>query len=65
MDRQTDGRTEGQIEFLPILQDFIPSWGRCPATLCDFKTAKKQDKGTADHMMPVGDWFADSPFRDH
>ena len=27
--KQTDGRTE----FLPILQDFVPCWGRCPATL--------------------------------
>ena len=47
----------GQMEILSILQDFVPSWGRCPATLCDFKTAKKQGKGTADHMMPFGDWL--------
>ena len=46
------------MEFLPILQDFVPSRGRCPATLCDFQTAKKQGKGTADHMMPFGDWFS-------
>ena len=53
MDKWMDRRTE----FLPILQDFVPSRGRCPATLCNFKTAKKQGKGTADHMMPLGNWF--------
>ena len=46
-----------QTEFLRILQDFVPCWGRCPATLCDFVTSKKQGKGTADLMMPFGDWF--------
>ena len=49
-DPQTDVRTE----FLPILQDFVPCRGRCPATLCDFTTSKKQGKGTADFMMPFG-----------
>ena len=29
-DRWTDGHTDRYIEFLPILQDFIPCWGRCP-----------------------------------
>merc|ERR1712242_435808 len=24
------GRTDGHTEFLPILQDFVPSRGRCP-----------------------------------
>ena len=28
-----DKRTDGQIEFLPILQDFVPCWGRCPKRL--------------------------------
>ena len=41
----TNGWTDGQMEFLPILQDFVPSRGRCPATLWDFITAKKQGKG--------------------
>ena len=71
MDRRTDGWTDGEtdgqmdgrmdvhIEFLPILQDFVPSWGRCPATLCNFKTAMKQGKGTANHMMPLGDLLYD------
>ena len=57
MDIRTDRWTDGRTEFLPILQDFVPSRGRCPATLCDFKTAKRQGKGTADHMMPLGDWL--------
>ena len=53
-----DGRTEN----LPILQDFVPYRGRCPASI---KIAKErnqektvgQGKGTADHLMPLGDWF--------
>ena len=49
-----DGRTDGQTEFLPILQDFVPCWGRSPATLCNITTSKKQGKGTADLMMPFG-----------
>ena len=52
-----DGRTDGRTEFLPILQDFVPCRGRCPATLLDFTTSKKQGKGTADLMMPFGDWL--------
>ena len=61
MDKRTDGRTE----FLPILQDFVPSRGRCPATFCNLKTAKKQGKGTVDHVMPIGDWFIPSPAAGH
>ena len=30
---QMDGCTDGHTEFLPILQHFVPYWGRCPATL--------------------------------
>ena len=29
---RTDGRTDGWTENLPILQDFVPYQGRCPAT---------------------------------
>ena len=29
-DRRMDVRTDGQTEFLPILQDFVPCRGRCP-----------------------------------
>ena len=29
----TYGCTDGRTEFLPILQDFVPCRGRCPATL--------------------------------
>ena len=31
--RLMDGRIDGQMKFLPILQDFVPYQGRCPATL--------------------------------
>ena len=53
-----DVRTYGRTENLPILQDFVPYRGRCPAT-AQFqpKNCIKQGKGTADHMMPLGDWF--------
>ena len=27
---RTDVRTDGRTEFLPILQDLVPCWGRCP-----------------------------------
>ena len=53
------------MEFLPILQDFVLSRGRCPATLCNLKTAKKQGMGTADHMMRLDNWFIPSPAAGH
>ena len=57
-DRWMDGRTDGRMENLPILQDFVPYWGRCPATAqLQTKNYIKRGKGTADHMMPLGDWF--------
>ena len=31
-DRRTDGWTNKHTENLPILQDFVPYWGRCPAS---------------------------------
>ena len=52
-----DGRTES----LPILQDFVPCWGRCPPTLCNCITSERQGKGTADLMMPLGVLFPPSP----
>ena len=55
----TDGRTNERTENLPILQDFVPYRGRCPATAqLQPKNCIKRGKGTADHMMPLGDWFA-------
>ena len=30
-DGQTEGWTDRQMENIPILQDFVPYWGRCPA----------------------------------
>ena len=59
--RWTDGCTDGRTESLSILQDFISCRGRCPATFCDFTTSKKQGKGTADPMMPFGNWFRQGP----
>ena len=57
-DGWTDGRTDRRTENLPILQDFVPYQGRCPATAqLQLENCIKQGKGTADHMMPLGDWF--------
>merc|ERR1711895_315254 len=58
MDGRTGGQTDGRTENLPILQDFVPYQGRCPAT-AQFKPKNyiKRGKGTADHMMPLGNWF--------
>ena len=51
MDRRTDVRTEN----LPILQDFVPYWGCCPAAAqLQPKNCIKRGKGTADLMMPLG-----------
>ena len=53
-----DERMDGQTENLPILQDFVPYQGRCPATAqLQPKNYIKRGKGTADHMMPLGNWF--------
>ena len=66
MDGQADGRMDARTygwmnertENLPILQHFVPYWGRCPATAqLQPKNCIKRGKGTADHMMPLGDWF--------
>ena len=48
MDRQTDGRTDRWTENLPILLDFVPYWGRYPATAqLALKYSIKQGKSTA------------------
>ena len=58
MDGQMDGRTDRLMENLPILQDFAPYRGRCPATAhLQPKNCIKRGKGTADHMMPLDNWF--------
>ena len=50
---------DGRTEFLPILQDFVPYRGRCPATI-DVAIKKtinetvEQGKGTGDHMTSPG-----------
>ena len=41
--RGGNGRTNGWMENLPILQDFVPYWGRFPASL--MKTKKKVEQG--------------------
>ena len=53
----TDGRTDRN---LPILQEFVPYWGRYPASPMKTKEKVEQGKGTADHLMPLGCLF--SPF---
>ena len=55
-----DGRTDRRmyVRNLPILQDFVPYRGRCPASQWKFQANKEQGKGTADHLMPLGDWFS-------
>ena len=57
MDGRTEGQTDGRTKNLPILQDFIPYRGHCPATAqLQPKNYMKRGKGTADHMMPFGNW---------
>ena len=47
-DGRTDVRTYVRTENLPILQDFVPYWDRCPATAqLQPKNCVKQGKGTA------------------
>ena len=54
---RTDVQTNGRTENLPILQDFVPYRGRCPASPLKTKEKVKQGKGTADHLMPLGYLF--------
>ena len=55
---RTDGRTDERTENLPILQDFVPYRGRCPASQRKiYANKEKQGKGIADHLMPLGDWL--------
>ena len=59
---QLKTKQNGRTEFLPILQDFVPYRGRCPATIevtikKTIKETVEQGKGTGDHLMPLGDWF--------
>ena len=49
-----DGRMNGRTENLPILQDFVPYRGRCPASPMKTMEKVEQGKGTADHLMPLG-----------
>ena len=55
----TDGQMEGRKEKFPIQQDIVPYQGCCPATAQpQLKYSMKQSKSTADHMMPLGNWFS-------
>ena len=57
-----DGRTDVRTENLPILQDFVPYRGRCPASQRKiYGNKEKQGKGIADHLMPLGDWLLIPP----
>merc|ERR1712015_220669 len=52
---RTDGRMDVRTENLPILQDFVPYRGRCPASQRKiYANKEKQGKGIADHLMPLG-----------
>ena len=42
-------------ENLPILQEFAPYQGRCPAYPHETKEKVEQGKRTAVHLMPMGD----------
>ena len=56
MDGQTDGCTDGWME---NLRDFVRYRGRCPATVqLQPKNYIKRGKGTADHIMPLGNWLS-------
>ena len=46
-----DERTNGWTENLPILQDFVPYRGRCPASPHKNQGKVEQGKGTADHFI--------------
>ena len=49
-----DGRTDVRTENLPILQDFVPYQGCCPASPMKTKEEVERGKGTADRLMPLG-----------
>ena len=67
MERRADGRTDGRTD------GWMDGWtdgksphstglrlllGHCPATAqLQPKNCIKRGKGTADHMMPLGNWF--------
>ena len=54
-DGQTDGRTDGRTGIPRVLQDLV-LFGATPLLTFDFnKHQLKQDKGTDDHILPVGD----------
>ena len=43
----------------PILQDFVLYQGCCPVTAqLQPENSIKRGKGTADHMIPLGDWLS-------
>ena len=51
------------MENLPILQDFVPYWGRFPAYPMKTKEKVEQGKGTDDHLMPLGYFLGSGPDR--
>ena len=51
------GGTDRWTENLPILQDFVPYQGHCPASTYKYKEKVQQCKETADHLMPLGYLF--------
>ena len=58
LDEWTDGRSNRRTKNHPILRNFVSHWPRCPATVqLRPKNYIKRGKDTADHMMPLGNWF--------
>ena len=60
-DEWNDEWMDKWTENLSILQNFVPYRGCCPATAqLRPENCVKRGKGTADHMMPLGDWLTPS-----
>ena len=58
MDGWMDGQMDERTKNLHFLHDFFLYRGCCPATVqLQLENRIKEGKGTADHMIPLGDWF--------
>ena len=54
---RTDGRTDAQIS--PVFYRTLSSLGPLPCLLSHcHRHVNGQGKGTADHLLPLGDWFS-------
>ena len=57
MDGRTGGQTDGQMEGCTDVRTDGKSPHSTGLRPLSGPLPKKRDKGTADHMMPLGDWF--------